>query len=238
MLKFTPYARPQVIAFSLAVIMDFIALIIIATVMYTKISPLTAGIFTAAYAILALPVPIFLLMFFRDPQRRADLERIEPNVMLAPADGKITEISRIDDPRVGGPAIKIGIFLSVFNVHINRAPCEAKVIESVHKNGEYINAMSLESSHRNECNDLTLEPVRQGVFEFPSRIVVRQIAGLIAKRIVCAVKPGDILESGKRFGMIKFGSRTELIVPATPEPKIQVKIGQKVKAGQDVLLIY
>ncbi|MFA5864075.1 MAG: phosphatidylserine decarboxylase [Phycisphaerae bacterium] len=236
-MKFTKYAKTEVLVFSLALAGDLVGLIVLTTVLYLKISPFVALIAGLAYTLTAIPVMIFLLLFFRDPDRRPDREKIPSNVMLAPADGKITEITNIDDPRVGGPALKIGIFLSVFNVHINRSPCDATVLESTHKQGEFLNAMNLDSSHRNECNDMLLEPVDPSG-RLPNRIVVRQIAGLIAKRIVCAVKPGDVLTAGRRFGMIKFGSRTELIVPAASEPKIMVKLGQSVHAGDDVLLIY
>lgn len=237
MLKFAKYARPLVIAFSLAVVGDIILLIVLTSVLYLKVSPTAAAVFAVIYCLTALPISLFLLFFFRDPDRACDSAAPPANVMLAPADGKITEISSIDDPRVGGPALKIGIFLSVFNVHINRAPCAARVIDSTYKRGEFLNAMSPDSSHRNECNDLVLEPTAP-TLQFPNRVVVRQIAGLIAKRIVTAVKPGEELKAGERFGMIKFGSRTELIVPAAPEPKVMVKLGQMVHAGDDVLLMY
>jgi len=237
MLRFTKYGKPLPQICLAAFVLDLIIGVVATVLLYQKVSPTTGIVFAVIFGLLTIPLYAILLLFFRDPIRKADREPIPANVMLAPADGKVTEISHIDDPRVGGPALKIGIFLSVFNVHINRVPCNAKVIESVHKCGQYLNAMNPDSSHRNECNDLTLEPTEQNL-QFPKRIVVRQIAGLIAKRIVAAVNPGEIFKSGQQFGMIKFGSRTELIVPASPEPKIMVKVGQKVRAGDDILLMY
>ncbi len=237
MLKFAKYGKTLVSIFLAAFVVDLAIVLGLAWYLYVKVSPTVGVVVGAALCVVTIPLYAILILFFRDPERKADREAIPANVMLAPADGKITEISRVDDPRVGGPALKIGIFLSVFNVHINRAPCAAKVIESTYKRGEFLNAMSLESSHRNECNDVILEPTETNI-PFPKRIVVRQIAGLIAKRIVADIRPGDILKSGERFGMIKFGSRTELIVPASPEAKVMVTLGQAVYAGTDVLLTY
>lgn len=237
-MKFASYAKKEVWLFTAAIVGDLVAMIVIITILYIQMGPKIAGLIGAAYALFALPLPLFLLGFFRDPARKADREAFAGNMMVAPADGKVTEISHIEDSRVGGPAIKIGIFLSVFNVHINRAPCRARVVQVEVKPGEYLDARNLESSKRNKCVDMTLEVVPQTAATMPEKIVVRQIAGLIAKQIVCDVQPGQIVESGHRYGMIKFGSRTELIVPATPEPQILVQIGQTVQAGEDILIRY
>jgi phosphatidylserine decarboxylase len=237
-MNFARYAKKEVLLFKAALACDILAMIIITAVLYHKASPTIATIFGIAYAVLAIPVPAFLLSFFRDPTRKADREKFPGHVMIAPADGKITEITQIEDPRVGGPAIKVGIFLSVFNVHINRVPCRSKVVQVEVKPGEYLDARNLESSKRNRCVDMTLEVVPETSAAMPEKIVVRQIAGLIAKQIVCDVTPGQSLEAGSQYGMIKFGSRTELIVPAKPEPKILVQIGQAVRAGEDMLISY
>ncbi len=237
-MKFSSYAKKEVWLFKAATMADIVAMLVIVTILYFQMGVKTALIIGMVYALLAIPLPAFLLGFFRDPERKADREAFPGNVMIAPADGKITEISKIEDPRVGGPAVKIGIFLSVFNVHINRVPCRSKVVQVEVKPGEYLDARNLESSKRNRCVDMTLEVVPQSDAALPEKIVVRQIAGLIAKQIVCDVQPGQLLESGQRYGMIKFGSRTELIVPATPEPEILVQIGQTVHAGDDILIRY
>jgi len=173
-----------------------------------------------------------VVLFFRDPQRRVPDDK---RLLLAPADGKVTEISQVEREELGGKALKIGIFLSIFDVHINRSPCSARVLKIAHRAGRCLNAMKLASSEQNTCTELLLEPTVEGL---PGRVVVRQITGAIARRIVCACREGDVLQAGQRFGMIKFGSRTELIVPLRPEGRLAVKLGQKVKAGQDVLVTY
>jgi phosphatidylserine decarboxylase len=172
---------------------------------------------------------VWVLSFFRDPERQIPRDS---NVLLSPADGTVTAVDVIED--AGGKAIRIGIFLSIFNVHINRAPCAAVVEEIRYRKGRFINAQNGESSQVNESNDVVLRRVDEPA----DRIVVRQISGAIARRIVCAVQTGEKLEAGQRFGMIKFGSRTELIFPARPEAHCVVKQGDKVKAGLNVLARY
>jgi phosphatidylserine decarboxylase len=169
-----------------------------------------------------------LLAFFRDPTRSAPSDRA---AFVAPADGKVTEITRIEhDDRLGGPAVKVGIFLSVFNVHINRSPCEAVVRKIDYKAGQFRNAMSPESSDDNEANTVVMDGGGDmGPF------VVKQIAGLIARRIVCAAKVGDALGRGQRFGMIKFGSRTELVISRPDEVEITARVGDKVRAGRTIV---
>ena len=236
-MKFTKYGKPLPLIFSLAMIGDLVFIVFITIFLYTSGNPKLALILGSVLFVMTMPVYIFLLAFFRDPVRRADREKIAPNLMLSPADGTVTDISPIDDPRVGGPALRVGIFLSIFSVHVNRVPCAVKVVETIRKDGEFLDARNPESSNRNVSNDLVLEPT-DTILNLPNRLVVRQITGLIAKRIVCEAKPGDTLSSGQKFGMIKFGSRTELIVPASPTPQVMVKLGQYVHAGQDVLLTY
>jgi phosphatidylserine decarboxylase len=236
-MKLTKYGKPLPQILIAAMIGDVLFLVFVASFLYSRVSPTAAVLFGVLFFVGTIPIYIFLITFFRDPERKADREKIAPNLMISPADGTITDISNIDDSRVGGPALRIGIFLSIFSVHVNRAPCTVKVIETIRKDGEFLDARNPESSTRNVSNDLVLEPT-DTILNLPNRLVVRQITGLIAKRIVCEAKPGDILDSGQRFGMIKFGSRTELIVPALPVPQIMVKIGQYVHAGQDILLTY
>jgi len=196
-----------------------------------------SGTFWAAAAV----VVVWFLLFFRDPKRRADTEKLDDAVLYAPADGKVTEISEYQDDHLGRKAIKVGIFLSIFDVHLNRSPCACRVLSITRRKGRYLNAMNLRSSRENSCVELELEPLANDTSEggvLPGRILVRQIAGVLARRIVCNADAGQELAAGERFGMIKFGSRTELIVPAGAGLKVLVRIGQKVHAGNDPLIEY
>lgn len=182
-------------------------------------------------ALLVLPVLIWLFAFFRDPQRAIP---DAPGAIVSPADGTVSDIITIDhDELLGGPAVRIGIFLSVFNVHVNRSPCEGRVILTRYKRGKFVNAMSHgKASSDNESNTIVLA----GPMGDDRPIaVVKQIVGLIARRIVCTVHEGDRVGRGQRIGMIKFGSRTELYLPAWLQPHVTVTVGQKVRGGADVL---
>lgn len=130
--------------------------------------------------------------------------------------------------------MRIGIFLSVFNVHINRAPCDGKVVEVIYKKGKFINAMSHgEASSQNESNTLVLaEP--GGTRRVA---VVKQIVGLIARRIICTSAEGDLVQRGQRIGMIKFGSRTELYIPKSLDPQVKVHVGQNVRGAADIVAV-
>jgi phosphatidylserine decarboxylase len=190
------------------------------------------GWFHWSLAIVPAVLFAFVLYFFRDPPRRVPGE---PGLLVSPADGKIVEIAKLaHDDFVGGPAVRIGIFLSVFNVHINRAPLKSRVIRLVYHPGQFLNALNPESAIRNENLWIGLEeeaaPHR--------RIVVRQIAGLIARRIVCNLRSGEIVARGHKFGMIKLGSRTELIVPDEIGLQIVSNLGDKVQGGSTVLARY
>jgi phosphatidylserine decarboxylase len=177
-------------------------------------------------------VLIWLLSFFRDPERTAPADK---NLLLAPADGRVADIEVVDEPDfIDGTALRIGIFLSIFDVHINRAPCNVKVERVTYRPGKYANAMKPQSGRINESNDLAL--VRTDSPQ--ERLVVRQISGAIARRIVCETKEGQELSGGQRFGMIKFGSRTELYAPAGKGAKCLVQTGEKVKAGLSPLVRY
>jgi phosphatidylserine decarboxylase len=184
---------------------------------------------------LALPPAVLLALlvyFFRDPPRRVPQE---PGLVVSPADGTICEVTRLEhDEFLGGPAVRIGIFLSIFNVHLNRAPAAARVIALRYSPGEFLNALRPESALRNENMWIGLQE------EAPPhrRLVVRQISGAIARRIVCDLRPGEVLPRGHKFGMIKLGSRTELILPDAPGLRIEVEIKQKVKAGATILARY
>ncbi len=193
-------------------------------------------VLTACFAWYLAPVFAILLglvvWFFRDPPREIPQGA---GLVLSPADGKVAEITRLGhDAFLGGPAVKIGIFLSIFNVHLNRAPLASRVIALRYSPGKFLNAMRPESATENEAMWIGLEA------EDPPhrRLVVRQIAGAYARRIVCALRPGEDLAAGEKIGMIKLGSRTELILPDEPGLRIETRVGQRVKAGTAVLARY
>ena len=205
---------------------------------------LVMGLPLLALAILAavspwpyLAVPPALLLglivyFFRSPPRRVPQER---GLWVSPADGTIAEITPLaHDDFVGGPAVRIGIFLSIFNVHLNRSPAAARVIALRYSPGEFLNALRPESALRNENMWIALE---EEVLPY-RRFVVRQISGAIARRIVCELRPGELVSRGHVFGMIKLGSRTELILPAEKALEVKVRVGQKVRAGMTVVAEY
>src|SRR5688572_7993126 len=182
-------------------------------------------------ALLVLPVMVWLLAFFRDPERAVTSDA---SAMVSPADGTVSDVGEVEacDLLNGQPAVRVGIFLSVFNVHVNRAPCDGVVASVIYKKGKFVNALShAQASSDNESNTIILfEP---GTSEPVAAI--KQIVGLIARRIICTPKSGDVVARGQRIGMIKFGSRTELYIPKRLAPVVRVKVGDKVRGGVDVL---
>ncbi len=188
-------------------------------------------------AILVLPVFVWLLAFFRDPDRPIPVEQ---HAMVSPADGKVSDVEELPhDELLGGPCVRIGIFLSVFNVHINRSPCDGRVVQTIYKKGKFINAMSHNrASEENESNTIVLAEPEAANGQQPRRIaVVKQIVGLIARRIVFAGREGDLLRRGQRIGMIKFGSRTELYIPMWLKPQVKVKVGDTVRGAADIIAV-
>jgi phosphatidylserine decarboxylase len=178
-------------------------------------------------SLIVVPVLIWLFAFFRDPERTISAE---PNLMVSPADGLVSDVGEVDSEHIGERCLRIGIFLSVFNVHVNRAPCDGKVTKVVYKKGKFINAMSHgAASSDNESNTIVLEADGRPV------AVIKQIVGLIARRIICTSNEGDVVKRGDRIGMIKFGSRTELYIPLRLNPTASVKVGQKVRGGLDII---
>jgi len=168
--------------------------------------------------------------FFRNPQRDIPAEL---GTAVSPADGKLVQIERFEDPELG-ICIRFGIFLSIFNVHANRAALPGEVVKVAHHPGKFLNALRPESARENESLDLYL---RSG--ELDGRIYrMRQITGQFARRIVCWERPGRGLRRGEMYGMIKLGSRTELIIPDDPELKIVAEVGRRVSAGSTVLAKY
>jgi len=221
----TKYGWPQVAVYPAA------AMAAMAVVPIVGRGYLPTWAVATAEAILAALL-IWSLSFFRDPERLCPSDR---NLLLAPADGTITNIDEVEEDNfIGGKAVRIGIFLSIFSTHINRAPCNVKVEKITYKKGKYKNAMNPHSGRVNESNDLAL--VRTD--DPKDKLIVRQVSGSIARRIVCAAAAGRELAGGEKFGMIKFGSRTELYLPVRKEAKCLVEIGDKVKAGLTALVRY
>lgn len=180
-------------------------------------------------AILFVVLWLWVISFFRNPRRERSFE---PGEMCAPADGTVTEVSELDThEEIGGPAVRIGIFLSLFNVHINRAPCSGRVRSISYHPGTFLDARHPESGKRNESNTLVIDPDDP----ISGPIVVRQVAGMLARRIICHATQNRHLPIGARFGLIKFGSRTELILPRRTDTEIRVEIGDKVRAGLTVV---
>ena len=180
--------------------------------------------------IVLMLVFIWMLSFFRDP-----LRTIVPDesIIYSPADGTITDIVEVDET-LETKALRIGMFLSVFNVHINRAPCSVQIDKVTYKKGKFINAMSPESGRINESNDVLMTRLS----EPKDKLLVRQVSGAIARHIVCEARENQKYSQGQPFGMIKFGSRTELYLPAGNHFEVKVKIGDKVNAGITPLVRY
>ena len=172
---------------------------------------------------------LFVLSFFRDPERRPPEDA---DTAVSPADGTVTDIGIVDEPFViGGPALRISIFLSVFNVHVNRAPLDGKVTLVRYQKGKFHDARTARCREDNESNLI-------GFSGPDGPFAVKQIAGAVARRIICPVKVGDEVARGQRMGMIKFGSRTDLYVPSDVAVKVEVEEGQAVKGARTVLLRY
>ena len=175
----------------------------------------------AAFSFLLL---IGLLLFFRDPERTPPAD---PLALVSPADGKVICVDEAEDPCFGqGKFRRVGIFLSVLDVHVNRSPYAGTFEKTHYSAGEFLDARHLEVDLRNENQTWLLKTSR-------GTVLVRQIAGLIARRIVGWKKPGESVQTGERFGMIRFGSRTDLYFPASCTPRVQP--GQRVVGGETVI---
>ena len=172
-------------------------------------------------ALVAALLAAFFLWFFRDPERTVPAG---PGLIVSPGDGLVTETIRLDTPE--GPRQRISIFLSVFDVHVNRSPIAGTITAVRYRKGKYLNAMNPASAEWNEQNIVT---VRGDGYE----VTFKQIAGLLARRIVFAPAEGSAIARGERVGLIKFGSRVDVVLPA--EAKLQVKPGVRVRGGASIL---
>jgi phosphatidylserine decarboxylase len=175
-----------------------------------------------AWCVAPILLAAFFLWFFRDPQREVPAG---PGLVVSPGDGLVTETVSISTQ--DGPRQRISIFLSVFDVHVNRAPIGGVLSSVRYQHGQYLNAMNPASADRNEQNIVTIRG-EDGV-----EITFKQIAGLLARRIVFNHREGETVERGQRVGLIKFGSRVDVILPA--EAMLRVKVGERVKGGESVL---
>ena len=182
------------------------------------------GQVAALVTLVLVALSLFMLYFFRDPERRSPEE---PGAFVAPADGRIIVARNVVESRYfNEPRLQVSIFMSPFNVHVNRSPCDGTVVSTRHNTGRHFAAYREGASIRNENNELVLETGH-------GRILVRQVAGFVARRTVCRVGPGAVLRQGGRFGIIKFSSRVDAYLPADCVP--QVKVGDRVRAGETIL---
>jgi len=193
---------------------------------YYGMALIAAGVFLGwlthpVWAIVPVLLAFFLLWFFRDPERAIPQE---PGALVSPADGKVTDVSVVNSEH--GKQARISIFLSVFDVHVNRSPIAGVIRDVRYQRGKFLDARTPECAEQNEQNAVTLEGDGQ-------QVVFKQIAGLLARRIVFLPKLGDRLERGERVGLIKFGSRTDVLFDS--DARINVKVGDHVSGGSSVL---
>jgi phosphatidylserine decarboxylase len=182
---------------------------------------LVAWLTRPSWAIVPLVLAAFFLWFFRDPER---VIPSEAGAVVSPADGKVTSVATV---QVNGETFKnISIFLNVFNVHVNRSPVSGIVRGARYEHGKYLNAMNPACAEQNEQNTVTIEGEGH-------RVIFKQIAGLLARRIVFTKRVGDSVRRGERVGLIKFGSRTDVLLE--PSAEVAVKVGDNVKGGSSIL---
>jgi phosphatidylserine decarboxylase len=190
---------------------------------FIAIALLVGWLTVPALAVVPLLFAAFFLWFFRDPERTIPALQ---GAIVSPADGKVTDISRLDEN--GVQLTRVSIFLNVFNVHVNRSPVAGVITDVCYKKGKFGNAMGAISADQNEQNIVTVEG-QEGT------VILKQIAGLLARRIVFNKKCGDTVSRGERIGLIKFGSRCDVIFASTAENK--VKVGDHVQGGSSVLAV-
>jgi len=229
----TRYGLPQVVLFPTVLLA---VMVIYFFIVYRFLQPVCAC--PLCTVLIWLPELILLILliwvfsFFRDPHRQIVQDA---DLLLAPADGTIILVETLQNYKgFEGPVLRVEIFLNIFNVHINRIPCRVKIGQIIYRPGKFINARNPRSSRVNEANEVEMYRLD----EPKDRLMVRQISGAIARRIVCQTKTGEEYAAGAQFGMIKFGSGTELYVPVRKNMKSCVQKGDKVKAGLTVLAKY
>jgi phosphatidylserine decarboxylase len=209
-----PSAHQESRRFLLPLIVALILLVVLAFAL-----PGTAFVAGPLAALVFLLV-VFVLFFFRDPERAVPPD---PNIIVAAADGLVVSVEEMDEPDFAlGRRQRVAIFLSVFDVHVNRSPVEGRVLKTTYKTGSFLDVRHADASTHNEALSWLLETDH-------GPVAVRQIAGLVARRIVAWAREGSALERGQRFGMIRFGSRTEIFLPASCQ--VLVKVGDRVQGA-------
>jgi phosphatidylserine decarboxylase len=211
-----------------------LAEVIVFSLLFLFLGGLFASLALFVHAVFWLPLLAVALVwaeiiyFFRDPER---VIPADPAALVSPADGTVTHVEEIDEPDFpGGRALRISIFLSIFNVHVNRIPRTGRVVQLRYFPGAFLDARHPECAARNEQLWIDLEEPNG------RRLRVKQISGAIARRIVCWLKPEESVKAGDRLGMIKLGSRTEIVLPVEEGQKLRVKVGDKVYGGATMLL--
>jgi phosphatidylserine decarboxylase len=213
----TPSARKEALQFVIPLTMVLVAIIILRALFSVGFA---FAMCLDALVLLLVLLVAFVLYFFRDPERYVPADE---SIIVAAADGLVVGIDEMEEPDFHlGPMIRVAIFLSVFDVHINRTPCDGTVKSTVYKAGKFLDVRHPQCSQLNEARSWWLETPH-------GNVAVRQIAGLIARRIVAWAGEGTPLQRGQRFGMIRFGSRTEIFLP--PECIVLVKIGDRVEGA-------
>ncbi len=211
----TPYGRREVLLATLLAI----ALAVVANWLF--------------WPLMAVPIAVWLwvLWFFRDPHRSPPAD---PASLVSPADGRVSDVTPLGtDSPLAAEGVRVGVFMSIFNVHVNRSPFDGVVERIDHQPGRFFDARSAEAIERNESATIHMTVTWEGR-AYP--LVVRQIAGRVARRIVTDLRPGQQVARGQRIGMIKFGSRCELLVPIELAGRVAVEVGQTVTAGRSVLV--
>ncbi|MFH0919416.1 MAG: phosphatidylserine decarboxylase family protein [Fibrobacterota bacterium] len=204
----------------LGLVMSLLVVIIIFLVGFLKSG--STAVFV--YLLIAITLATFTMYFFRDPKRKIPQE---PGLFVSPADGKVVEIVEDEHPYTG-KARRVSIFLNVFNVHVNRVPAAGTVEYFKYYKGKFLAAWDHKASLDNEQSQVGLRCGKH-------KILVKQIAGLIARRIVCRAREGNEYARGERFGLIKFGSRTDLFLPL--EAEVRVNVGDKVAGGSSIIAV-
>ena len=214
----TRHGTPVVVVVSCILLLSMVGLLL-------SVSPGTVRL--TLLSVLAV-LWLFMLSFFRNPERTIPAGA----GVVSPADGTVISVTEVDeDTFVGGPATRISIFLSIFNVHVNRSPVAGVVEHLHHRRGTFRSATSAAARETNECQEIGIR------MEDGTPVLVRQIAGLIARRIVCPIKVGDSLDKGFDFGMIRFGSQTEITLPKRDGRPFRatVSAGQKLQGGESIV---
>ena len=223
------WGRPQL----LLVVVLTLVLVVALVALTNLVSP-----FFALGFVVVLPFGAFFVLFFRNPTRRVPQDA---GIVVSPADGTVWDVEEVEEGQfVGARCLRIGIFLSVFNVHVNRAPVRGRVGYLQHRDGSFRDARSAAASEINESNSIGIVTEGDGSPDGNGgpagvKLLVKQISGAIARRIICPAEEGDLWERGGLIGMIKYGSRTELYLPIASGVEVTVQVGDKVCGGDTVV---